>query len=113
MYFLRRSTTEPLFCSLETPQSDRSYYIEVVLKFNAPIERIIFLTLFTAKAKRLLHTAPSALGGTSVSAFTPSTLRDNLQWVCHSPVIPILRGFGIIFFQLEPTPPSSVRSLIR
>jgi hypothetical protein len=37
------------------------------------------LTLSTTEAGRFLHTAPSTLGGTSVSAFTPSWFRDYLH----------------------------------
>jgi len=46
------------------------------------------LTLSTAEAGRFLHTAPSALRDTSVSAFAPSLLRGYLEWVFtgHSPV---------------------------
>jgi DNA-binding transcriptional regulator YiaG len=48
------------------------------------------LTLSTAEAGRFLHTVPSTLWSTCVSAFTPSWFWDCLQWVCHHPVIPIL-----------------------
>jgi hypothetical protein len=48
------------------------------------------LTLSTAEAGRFLHTVPSTLWSTCVSAFTPSPLRTCLQLVCHHPVIPIL-----------------------
>jgi len=44
------------------------------------------LTLSTTKVGRFLHTVPSTLGGTSVSAFTPSRLMDYLQGLCHQPV---------------------------
>jgi hypothetical protein len=44
------------------------------------------LTLSTAEAGRFLHTAPSALRDTSVSAFIPSLLRGYLQGLCHQPV---------------------------
>ena len=71
-----------------------------------------FDTLHGRSQEILAHSPFSAQGHICFSIH-PSLLRDNLQWVCHSPVIPILRGFGIIFFQLEPTPPSSIRSLIR
>ncbi|MCQ5373432.1 MAG: hypothetical protein NO515_00205 [Candidatus Methanomethylicia archaeon] len=44
------------------------------------------LTLSTTKVRRFLHTVPSTLGGTSVSAFTSSRLMDYLQGLCHQPV---------------------------
>jgi len=44
------------------------------------------LTLSTTEVGRFLHTVPSTLGGTSVSAFTPSRLMDYLQGLCHQPV---------------------------
>jgi len=44
------------------------------------------LTLSTTEVGRFLHTVPSTLGGTSVSAFTSSRLMDYLQGLCHQPV---------------------------
>jgi hypothetical protein len=57
-----------------------SQFIWEMVKGKSP------LTLSTTKVRRFLHTVPSTLGGTSVSAFTSSRLMDYLQGLCHQPV---------------------------
>jgi hypothetical protein len=54
--------------------------------FEAKPHKRNALTLSTAEAVRFLHTAPSTLGDTYVSAFTPSWFRSYLQGLCHQPV---------------------------
>jgi len=64
-------------------------HVYVNMKLHGASKVILYrhlLTLSTAEAGRFLHTVPSMLWGTCVSAFTPSWFWDCLQWVCHHPV---------------------------
>jgi hypothetical protein len=60
------------------------------------------LTLSTAEAGRFLHTAPSTLGDTYVSAFIPSWFRSYLQGLCHQPVNGFFRLEEALYLMLEP-----------
>jgi len=85
------------------------------MRYNFVGKFYLVLTFSTTEVGRFLHTAPSALGGTSVSAFTPSRLMGYLQGLCHQPVSGFRRRFPpeqALYSTLEP-PPISAWSLIR